>query len=143
MTKTQHDNLKVGDILIVTQHGKDRGKLCTVICPRPNYRGVHVRLIKDGEFFIQTNSNERIMAHESLGFADSIPTFSFVISATREPEVTIAGKKLALVALTYNWATKTDRVGGPNIAIASGYLDEEFELRIFYLNIDAGTVTEI
>ena len=68
MKKEEYAELKPGDMLIVTQHGKDRGKLCTVICPNPNYRGVKVRLITEGETFSANGLTERIMAHESLGF---------------------------------------------------------------------------
>ena len=68
MTSEQYAKLKDGDELVITQHGKNRGKRCIVINATPDYRRIHVRLIDDGDFFDKSGSKERVMAHESLGF---------------------------------------------------------------------------
>ena len=68
MTREQYAKLKDGDELVITQHGKNRGKRCVVVHATPDYRRVHVRLIDDGDFFDKSGSKERVMAHESLGF---------------------------------------------------------------------------
>ena len=68
MTREQYAKLKDGDELVITQHGKNRGKRCVVINATPDYRRIHVRLIDDGDFFDKSGSKERVMAHESLGF---------------------------------------------------------------------------
>lgn len=74
----------------------------------------------------------------------SIPSnFRFIINNDCVPEVTINGKKIAVVAVTYNWATKTENVTGPNVAIVGGCINGEFDTRIFYLNFDTGLATEI
>lgn len=69
--------------------------------------------------------------------------FTFVINNDCVPEVTVDGNEVAIVALTYNWATRTENVTGPNVAIVGGYINGELAIRIFYLNFSTGIATEV
>ena len=63
--------------------------------------------------------------------------FHFLTTDNGEiPSVTIDGKPLALISLTYSWLTSTDNAeDGANVCVADGYFEGEVVPRRFVFNI--------
>ena len=59
------------------------------------------------------------------------------------PEVTIYGRKLAIVSLAYSWATRTDASLGISKLVVTGYVEGDLHARTYSVDYRSGAVTEI
>ena len=69
--------------------------------------------------------------------------FTFNVINEETPSVTINGKKIALAACVYDWATASDKSVGINIVMVAGYIVGELDLRVFELDFKTKKVTEL
>ena len=66
MTREEHIQLRGGEVLTITQHGKDRGKQVRVMVPYPNERQILVRVLIPNITF-SDGKTERLISYTSVG----------------------------------------------------------------------------
>ena len=78
------------------------------------------------------------------GMSHNLPAnFTFSISGSNKPKVTIEGNKLNVISCMYDWSESTETSEGTSNIIVSGYFDEDPAIVIFRLVFNSGLAIKI